>query len=88
MAPLLNRIIFDFSLLGICTNNWALDSAGGTNKALISEPFMAFGGGSVPAGTPVKAPTPTNPIHGIIAGPGNLSDARFPDPPRGTCLNY
>src|SRR6516225_9728804 len=44
-----------------------LDPAGGTPAAMITEPFMPFGGGTVPAGTVVKAPTPANPIQGIIA---------------------
>jgi hypothetical protein len=33
---------------------------------------MAFGGGTVPAGTVVKAPTPAKPIQGIIAGGGTV----------------
>ena len=49
-----------------------LDPAGGTPAALITEPFMPFGGGTVPAGTVVKAPTPANPIQGIIAGGGTV----------------
>src|SRR6516165_11260825 len=51
---------------------FALDPAGGTDAALITEPFMPFGGGTVPAGTVVKAPTPANPIQGIIAGGGTV----------------
>ena len=47
---------------------FALDPAGGTPAAKITQPFMAFGGGPVPAGTVVKAPTPANPQQGIIAG--------------------
>jgi hypothetical protein len=42
----------------------------GTPAAKITEPFMAFGGRPVPAGTVVKAPTPANPQQGIIAGGG------------------
>src|SRR6516162_9907007 len=49
-----------------------LDPAGGTPEAQITEPYMAFGGGTVPAGTVVKAPTPANPIQGIIAGGGTV----------------
>jgi hypothetical protein len=49
-----------------------LDPAGGTSKALITEPYMAFGGGPVPAGTVVKAPTPHKPQQGIIAGGGTV----------------
>jgi hypothetical protein len=49
-----------------------LDPAGGTKKALITEPYMAFGGGLVPEGTVVKAPTPHKPQQGIIAGGGTI----------------
>ena len=49
-----------------------LDPAGGTPAAQITEPYMAFGGGTVPARTVVKAPTPANPIQGIIAGGGTV----------------
>ena len=49
-----------------------LDPAGGTPAAKITEPYMAFGGGTVPARTVVKAPTPTKPIQGIIAGGGTV----------------
>jgi hypothetical protein len=49
-----------------------LDPAGGTSAAKITMPFMAFGGGTVPPRTPVKAPTPANPIQGIIAGGGTV----------------
>jgi hypothetical protein len=38
----------------------------------VTEPFMPFGGGLVPARTIVKAPTPANPIQGIIAGGGTV----------------
>jgi hypothetical protein len=48
------------------------DPAGGTSAAEITEPYMAFGGGTVPAGTVVKAPTPAKPIQGIIAGGGTV----------------
>src|SRR5258708_7051535 len=51
---------------------FALDPAGGTKAAKITQPFMAFGGGPVPAGTVVKAPTPANPQQGIIAGGGTV----------------
>jgi len=37
---------------------------------LITEPFMKFGGGTVPVGTVVHAPTPTMPQNGIIVGNG------------------
>jgi len=36
----------------------------------ITEPFMPFGGGTVPAGTVVRAATPTNPGNGIITAGG------------------
>jgi hypothetical protein len=49
-----------------------LDPAGGTSAAKITQPFMAFGGGPVPPGTVVKAPTPANPQQGIIAGGGTV----------------
>ena len=49
-----------------------LDPAGGTSAAEITEPYMAFGGGTVPARTVVKAPTPAKPIQGIIAGGGTV----------------
>ena len=49
-----------------------LDPAGGTPAAKITEPYMAFGGGTVPARTVVKAPTPAKPIQGIIAGGGTV----------------
>jgi hypothetical protein len=51
---------------------FALDPAGGTKAAKITQPFMAFGGGPVPPGTVVKAPTPANPQQGIIAGGGTV----------------
>jgi hypothetical protein len=51
---------------------FTLDPAGGTNAAKITQPFMAFGGGPVPSGTVVKAPTPANPQQGIIAGGGTV----------------
>ncbi len=38
----------------------------------ITEPFMPFGGGTVPAGTVVNAATPANPQQGIIAGSGSV----------------
>jgi hypothetical protein len=61
---------------------FALDPAGGTPAAKITEPYMAFGGGTVPARTVVKAPTSANPIQGIIAGGGTVysfdSDAANP----------
>jgi hypothetical protein len=49
-----------------------LDPKGGTNQALITEPYMPFGGGTVPPRTVVKAPTPANPQQGIIAGGGTV----------------
>src|SRR5262249_48123620 len=49
-----------------------LDPNGGTNKALVTMPFMPFGGGLVPPRTVVKAPTPAKPIQGIIAGGGTV----------------
>jgi hypothetical protein len=49
-----------------------LDPAGGTPAAKITEPYMPFGGGTVPARTVVKAPTPAQPIQGIIAGGGTV----------------
>jgi hypothetical protein len=49
-----------------------LDPNGGTSKALITEPYMAFGGGTVPPRTVVKAPTAANPVQGIIAGGGTV----------------
>jgi hypothetical protein len=49
-----------------------LDPNGGTSKALVTMPFMAFGGGLVPPRTVVKAPTPANPQQGIIAGGGTV----------------
>jgi hypothetical protein len=49
-----------------------LDPAGGTPKALFTEPYMPFGGGLVPQGTVVKAPTPHKPQQGIIAGGGTV----------------
>jgi hypothetical protein len=42
-----------------------LDPAGGTSGAKITEPYMAFGGGTVPPRTVVKAPTPVNPVQGM-----------------------
>jgi hypothetical protein len=48
------------------------DPNGGTSAAKISEPFMPFGGGTVPPRTVVKAPTPANPQQGIIAGGGTV----------------
>jgi hypothetical protein len=54
------------------TATWALDPNGGTPSAKITEPFMPFGGGTVPAGTVVEAPTPHKPIDGIIAGGGTV----------------
>ncbi len=48
----------------------------------ITEPFMPFGDGTVPAGTVVHAATPANPQQGIIAGSGSVysfdPDARDP----------
>ncbi len=38
----------------------------------ITEPFMPFGDGVVPAGTVVPAATPANPPDGIIAGSGSV----------------
>ena len=38
----------------------------------ITEPFMPFGGGMVPAGTKVSAPSPAHPQDGIIAGSGTV----------------
>jgi hypothetical protein len=49
-----------------------LDPNGGKSSALITEPYMAFGGGTVPPRTVVKAPTPANPQQGIIAGGGTV----------------
>ena len=49
-----------------------LDPAGGTSAAKITMPFTAFGGGPLPPRTVVKAPTPANPIQGIIAGGGTV----------------
>jgi hypothetical protein len=49
-----------------------LDPKGGTSAAKITEPYMAFGGGTVPPRTVVKAPTPANPQQGIIAGGGTV----------------
>jgi hypothetical protein len=49
-----------------------LDPNGGTSQALITEPYMAFGGGTVSPRTVVKAPTPAHPQHGIIAGGGTV----------------
>jgi hypothetical protein len=49
-----------------------LDPAGGTSAAKITEPFVPFGGGTVPPRTIVKAPTPANPQQGIIAGGGTV----------------
>ncbi len=50
--------------------------------AKITEPFMPFGGGTVPAGTPVPAATPAHPRDGIIAGSGSVYsfDPDAPDP--------
>ncbi len=49
---------------------------------LITEPFMPFGGGTVPARTVVHAATPANPQDGIIAGSGSVYsfDPFAPDP--------
>src|SRR5262249_19018684 len=55
----------------ICTNTWALDPNGGTQKALTTYPFVAVGA-PLPAGNKVTAPTPINPIGGIIAGGGTV----------------
>jgi hypothetical protein len=60
-----------------------LDPAGGTSAALITEPYMAFGGGTVPPRTVVKAPTPANPQQGIIAG-GSTVYSFDPDDPNPT----
>ncbi len=48
----------------------------------ITEPFMPFGAGIVPAGTVVHAATPANPQDGIIAGSGSVYsfDPDAPDP--------
>jgi hypothetical protein len=48
-----------------------LDPAGGTKAAKTTYPFVAFGA-PLPAGNKVTAPTPTNPINGIIAGGGTV----------------
>ena len=57
-----------------------LDPAGGTSAAKITMPYMAFGGGTVPPRTVVKAPTPANPIQGIIAGGGTVYSFDPDDP--------
>jgi hypothetical protein len=51
--------------------SWALDPNGGTPAAKTTYPFVAFGA-PLPAGNKVTAPTPTNPINGIIAGGGTV----------------
>jgi hypothetical protein len=48
-----------------------LDPAGGTPAAKTTYPFVAFGM-PLPSGNKVKAPTPANPIQGIIAGGGTV----------------
>jgi hypothetical protein len=48
-----------------------LDPAGGTKAAKTTYPFVAFGA-PLPAGNKVTAPTPANPINGIIAGGGTV----------------
>ena len=45
---------------------FALDTTG----TKITEPYMAFGGGTVPPGTVVHAATPSNPGNGIITAGG------------------
>src|SRR5262249_47328017 len=50
---------------------WTLDPDGGTPAAKITYPFVAFGA-PLPSGNKVKAPTPANPIQGIIAGGGTV----------------
>src|SRR5262249_26171843 len=50
---------------------WTLDPAGGTPAAKTTYPFVAFGM-PLPSGNKVKAPTPANPIQGIIAGGGTV----------------
>jgi hypothetical protein len=47
------------------------DPNGGTTSALTTYPFVAFGA-PLPSGNKVKAPTPTNPLQGIIAGGGTV----------------
>jgi len=42
------------------------------SAALITEPFMPFGSGPVPAETIVLAATPANPQQGVIAGSGSV----------------
>ena len=53
------------------TPTWALDPNGGTPAAKTTYPFVAFGA-PLPSGNKVKAPTPANPIQGIIAGGGTV----------------
>ena len=50
---------------------WMLDPDGGTPAAKTTYPFVAFGM-PLPSGNKVKAPTPANPIQGIIAGGGTV----------------
>ncbi len=52
------------------------------SASLVTEPFMPFGGGTVPADTVVHAATPANPQEGIIAGSGSVYsfDPTAPDP--------
>src|SRR5258707_5196501 len=53
------------------TPTCALDPNGGKPAAKTTYPFVAFGA-PLPAGNKVTAPTPTNPINGIIAGGGTV----------------
>jgi hypothetical protein len=53
------------------TPTWALDPNGGTPAAKTTYPFVAFGA-PLPSGNKVAAPTPANPIQGIIAGGGTV----------------
>jgi hypothetical protein len=53
------------------TLTWALDPNGGTPAAETTYPFVAFGA-PLPSDNKVKAPTPANPIQGIIAGGGTV----------------
>src|SRR5262245_19865618 len=50
---------------------WTLDPDAGTSAAKTTYPFVAFGM-PLPSGNKVKAPTPANPIQGIIAGGGTV----------------
>lgn len=45
----------------------------------ITEPFMPFGSGTVPANTPVQAATPSNPGNGIIIAGGGAVYSFDPD---------